>query len=111
MGFTLVRTGVVERMVERTVEPTEPIDAVSPDADVEMADAGDMEKDAEAMKSKTTTQTAVDSAEKEKEEKKPLTGVDKMKAAALHGVNQDIHDDLEQLELDIQANAEKFDPK
>ena len=34
-----------------------------------------------------------------------------LKDKALHGVNVDIHDNLGQLEHDIQANAEKFDPK
>jgi len=33
------------------------------------------------------------------------------KAAATKGVNVDIHDDMTQLEMDIQNNAEKFDPK
>merc|ERR1719461_1309022 len=33
------------------------------------------------------------------------------KAAATKGMNVDIHDDMTQLEMDIQNNAEKFDPK
>jgi len=106
--FALIKTGVVERMVERTVGSVSTARSTtvtaSPSAaiDVEMANAETEKMSSEDAEAKETEKTEV--------EMEP-SGAGKLKSVALHGLNVDIHDDLGQMELDIHANAEKFDPK
>jgi len=60
--------------------------------------------------SSTQKQTA-DLMKEQSSSSKARSIMDRAKRASTKGVNVDIHDDMTQLEMDIQNNAEKFDPK
>jgi len=132
MGFGLVKTGVVERMVDNYLakqaeeekqqkkmgDPNQEvrhITAVTPSVE-QMSKTSDDAVDSERVEAENGVNgqemaIEMESMDKTSGDSKKNDRLARAKERALRGVNEDIHDDMGALETAIQENAEDFDPK
>jgi len=115
--IAIVRSGVLRKHVDRWTEPQETEQSTKSEHHiVEKSGENDAQSIAAmVIQNNTETNGAAQSAvEMVEEDGSPSTAqrfLARGKAVATKGVTVDIHDDLGQLEVDIQRNAEQFDPK
>jgi len=130
--FGLVKTGVVERMVDNYLakqaeeekqqkkmgDPNQEvrhITAVTPSVE-QMSKTSDDAVDSERVEAENGVNgqemaIEMESMDKTSGDSKKNDRLARAKERALRGVNEDIHDDMGELETAIQENAEDFDPK
>eukprot|EP00485_Elphidium_margaritaceum_P011067 CAMPEP_0202702378 /NCGR_PEP_ID=MMETSP1385-20130828/15366_1 /ASSEMBLY_ACC=CAM_ASM_000861 /TAXON_ID=933848 /ORGANISM="Elphidium margaritaceum" /LENGTH=582 /DNA_ID=CAMNT_0049360017 /DNA_START=35 /DNA_END=1783 /DNA_ORIENTATION=+ len=131
----LVRTGLVEKFVNRSLEKNEAhsqqkqvdgddskqksdkaVDGDDDDDDDQSEELMEFVEKAIAINTVNAPETpetsvTVDEVSTSKLWMKANSSFGKLKSAALRGVDVDIHDDMGQLETDIHSNSEKFDAR
>jgi len=127
--FALIRTGIVERMVEKYLakqaeedklkkkemgdQEARHIKAVTPSSVEQLEKVSDNAETGSSEPDVVNKDMAIEmeSMDKTSGESKANDRLARAKERALRGVNEDIHDNMGELETAIQTNAEDFDPK